>query len=58
MKAGRAIRESLAKKGIRAEVTRGGFLIAGEFVAAGQARESARLNDRRAVSKAKRGDWP
>jgi hypothetical protein len=58
MKAGRAIRESLAKKGIRAQVTRGGFLIAGEFVPANQAKDTARFDDRRAIGKAKRGNWP
>jgi hypothetical protein len=58
MKASRAIRESLAKKGIRAEVVRGGFLVAGEFVPASQARDRAHFDDRRAIRKANRGDWP
>lgn len=58
MKAGRAIRESFAKKGIRAQVVRGGFLVAGEFVPASQAKEAARFDDRRAIRKASRGDWP
>jgi len=58
MKASRAIRESFAKKGIRAEVVRGGFLVAGEFVPASEAREQARFDDRRAIRKTLRCDWP
>ena len=58
MKASRAIRETLQKKGIAAKVVRGGFMIAGEFVEAGQARERAKFDDRRAIRKAIRGDWP
>jgi hypothetical protein len=59
MKASRAIRESLSKKGIRAQIVRGGFLVAGEFLAAGDARERASFDDRRNIRKAAgRGDWP
>lgn len=57
MKASRAIRENLKKKGITAEVVRGGFLIAGEFISVGRAQETARFDNRRAIRKAGRNDW-
>jgi hypothetical protein len=58
MKASRAIRESLQKQGLRAQVVRGGFLVAGEFIAAGEARNVAHFDDRRTLRKVNRGDWP
>jgi hypothetical protein len=58
MKASRAIRESLQKQGISAQVVRGGFLVAGEFIAVGEARNVTHFDDRRTLRKVNRGDWP